>query len=138
MPATFQRLMETVFSGLARDKCFIYLDDVLVVGQTFEEHLSNLRAVFTHLKEAGLKLKPSKCHLAKPQVTYLGYVVSKQRITADPAKVAAVQEFPTPNIVRDLRSFLGLASYYRQFIPGFSKIAGPLFALTHKGSEPRM
>ena len=85
-----KRLMVTVFSGLARDKCFIYLDDVLVVGQTFEEHLSNLREVFTRLKEAGLKLKPSKCHLAKPQVTYLGYVVSKQRITADPAKVAAV------------------------------------------------
>ena len=134
-PATFQRLMETVFSGLARDKCFIYLDDVLVVGQTFEEHLSNLREVFTRLKEAGLKLKPSNCHLAKPQVTYLGYVVFKQGITADPSKVTAVREFPIPKGVRDLRSFLGLASYYRRFIPGFSRVAGPLFALTHKGNE---
>jgi len=134
-PATFQRLMETVFSGLARDKCFVYLDDVLVVGQTFEEHLSNLREVFGRLKEAGLKLKPSKCHLAKSQVAYLGYVVSRQGITADPSKVAAVREFPIPKSVRELRSFLGLASYYRRFIPGFSRIAGPLFALTHKGSE---
>ena len=134
-PATFQRLMETVFSGLARDKCFIYLDDVLVVGRTFEEHLSNLREVLTRLREAGLKLKPGKCHLAKFQVTYLGYVVSRQGITADPAKVAAVREFPTPKSVKELRSFLGLASYYRRFIPGFSKLAGPLFALTHKDIE---
>ena len=64
-PATFQRLMETVLSGLARDKCFIYLDDVLVVGKTFEEHANNLREVLTRLREAGLRLKPSKCHLAK-------------------------------------------------------------------------
>ena len=134
-PATFQRLMETVFRGLARDKCFVYLDDVLVVGQTFEEHLSNLREVFTRLKEAGLKLKPSKCHLAKSQVTYLGYVVSRQGITADRSKVTAVQDFPTPNSVKELRSFLGLASYYRRFIPGFSKVASPLFSLTHKGAD---
>jgi len=129
--------METVFSGLTHDKCFVYLDDILVVGRTFEDHLSNLKEVFTHLQEAGLKLKPSKCHLAKSQVTYLGYIVfnCKQGITADPAKVAAVREFLTPKDIRDLRSFLGLASYYRQFIPGFSKIAGPLFALICKGSE---
>ena len=97
--------------------------------------MSNLREVFTRLKEAGLKLKPSKCHLAKSQVTYLGYVVSRQGITADPSKVTAVQDFPTPNSVKELRSFLGLASYYRRFIPGFSKVASPLFSLTHKGTD---
>ena len=134
-PATFQRLMETVLSGLARDKCFIYLDDVLVVGKTFEEHTNNLREVLTRLQEAGLRLKPSKCHLAKSKVTYLGYVVSKECVTVDPDKVAAIQKFPTPASVKELRSFLGLASYYRRFIPGFSKVASPLFALTHKGRE---
>ena len=134
-PATFQRLMETVLHGLARDKCFVYLDDVLVVGKTFEEHTNNLREVLTRLREAGLRLKPSKCHLAKARVTYLGYVVSREGIVADPDKVAAVQGFPTPTTVRELRSFLGLASYYRRFIPGFSKVASPLFMLTHKGSE---
>ena len=75
-PATFQRLMETVLHELARDKCFVYLDDVLVVGKTFEEDTSNLREVLTRLRKAGLRLKPSKCHLAKARVTYLGYVVS--------------------------------------------------------------
>ena len=98
VPATFQRLMETVFSGLARDKCFVYLDDVLVVGQTFEEHLSNLREVFTRLKEAGLKLKPSKCHLAKSQVAYLGYVVSRQGITADHPKWLLYGNFQSPRV----------------------------------------
>ena len=134
--ATFQRPMKTMFRDLAQDKCFVYLDDVLVVGQTFEEHLSNLREVFTRLKEAGLKLKLSKCHLAKSQVTYLSYVVSRQGITADPSKVTAVQHFPTPKSVKELRSFLGLALYYRRFIPGFSsKVASPLFSLTYKGTD---
>ena len=97
--------------------------------------MSNLREVITQLNEAGLKLKPSKCHLAKSQVTYLSYVVSRQGITADPSKVTAVEEFPTPKNVKGLRSFLGLASYYQRFIPGFSRVASPLFSLTHKDSD---
>ena len=131
-PATFQRLMETVLAGLARERCIVYLDDILVIGRTFEEHLRNLREVFERLRQFGLRLKPSKCHLAKRQVTYLGYNVSVEGISADFSKVDAVKRFPTPNDVSSLRSFLGLASYYRRFIPGFSKVAEPLFALTRK------
>ena len=131
-PATFQRLMETVLAGLARKRCIIYLDDILVVGRTFEEHLRNLCEVFERLRQFGLRLKPSKCHLAKRQVTYLGYNVSEGGISADSSKVDAVKRFPTPNDVSSLRSFLGLASYYRRFVPGFSKVAEPLFALTRK------
>ena len=128
-PATFQRLMETVLAGIARERCIVYLDNILVIGRTFEEHLRNLREVFERLKQFGLRLKPSKCHLAKRQVTYLGYNVSVGGISADSSKVDAVKRFPTPNDVSSLRSFLGLASYYRRFIPGFSKVAEPLFAL---------
>jgi len=68
--------MEGVFPGMARKKCLIYLDDVLVMGSTFEEHLDNLRIVFASLSNAGLKLKPTKCKLAHQEVVYLGYVVS--------------------------------------------------------------
>ena len=75
-PATFQRLMEAKLRGLARQKCVVYLDDILVMGRTFQEHLSNLREVFDWLRMAGLKLKPKKCHLVKQEVKYLGYVVS--------------------------------------------------------------
>ena len=83
-PATFQRLMEAVLGGLTRDSCMVYLDDILVVGRTFEEHLSNLAKVIDHLGEANLCLKPSKCHLVKREVEYLGHIVSSHGIAADP------------------------------------------------------
>ena len=133
-PATFQRLMEGVLMGLARDKCLIYLDDVLVMGRTFAEHLSNLREVFIRLSTAGLRLKPTKCHLVRREVLFLGYLVSARGITADPGKVKAVTEFPIPTDLRSLRAFLGLTSYYRRFIPSFSAVAQPLYYLTRKNT----
>jgi hypothetical protein len=131
-PGTFQRLMESVLSGLIPEKCLLYIDDILVVGRTFEEHLQNLREVLTRLREAGLRLKPRKCHLCQRKVKYLGYIVSADGISADPEKVAAVKDFPTPLDLKSLRSFLGLASYYRRFIPCFSSMGQPLYALTRK------
>ena len=112
-PATFQRLMERVLVGLARDKCIVYLDDILVIGRTFEEHITNLKEVFSRLSGAGLKLKPSKCRLVQRRVEFLGYVVSDAGISADPKKVTGVMEFPRPSDLRALRPFLGLTSYYR-------------------------
>ena len=85
-PATFQRQMENVLMGLTREKCLVYLDDVLVLGRTFSKHLGNLREVFSGLHRAGLKLKPSKCKLGQKNVVYLGYVVSAQGISTDPSK----------------------------------------------------
>ena len=131
-PATFQRLMESVLVGLAREVCVVYLDDILVMGETFEEHLENLASVFDRLRQAGLRLKPSKCYLARWEVEYMGYVVSAKGIAADPRKMEAVRAFPTPSNLKSLRSFLGLASYYRRFIPNFVKVANPLHALTRK------
>ena len=134
-PATFQRLMETVLAGLIRNCCLVYLDDVMVIGRSFSEHLTNLRKVFERFRNANLKLKPEKCCLAGSEVLYLGYVVSRDGISADPAKVKVVKNFPQPSDVKSLRSFLGLASYYRRFIQDFSKVANPLYALTQKDVE---
>ena len=131
-PATFQRLMEIVLSGLARDSCHVYLDDVLVFGKTLEEHNQNLQCVLTRVRKAGLMLKPRKCNFAQVSVEYLGHVVSAAGIQTDPKKLLAVNQSPTPTDVKSLRSFMGLASYYRRFVPGFSKVAGPLHALTKK------
>ena len=115
--------MEVVLSGLARDSCHVYLDDVLVFGHTLEEHNSNLSKVLTRIMEAGLLLKPKKCNVAQE---CLGHVESAAGIRTNPTKLRAVEEYPTPANVKSLRSFLGLASYYRRFVPGFSKVASPL------------
>ena len=132
-PATFQRLMEVVLSGLARGNCHVYLDDVLVFGRTIEEHNANLARVFGRIRGAGLRLKPKKCEFAQESVLYLGHVVSADGIQTDPEKLRAVNHYRTPMAVKPLRSFLGLAGYYRRFVPRFSKIASPLNALTRKG-----
>ncbi len=131
-PATFQRLIETVLAGLTRSACMAYIDDILVIGKTYDEHLENLELVLDRLRKAGLKLKPGKCDFGKGEVTYLGYVVSRNGLAPDPRKVTAIQEFPQPIDLKSLRSFLGLASYYRRFIPQFSVVASPLHALTRK------
>ena len=130
--ATFQRLMEVVLSGLARRVCVVYLDDVLVFGRTIAEHNANLTQVLERLRRAGLRLKPKKCRFALTEVEYLGHVVSAQGVRTDPRKIEAVEQFSTPRDIKTLRSFLGLASYYRKFVPDFAKIAGPLHALTRK------
>ena len=134
VPATFQRLMETVLEGLTRKQCFVYLDDILVISSTWEEHLQNLHLVFERLHEAGLRLKPRKCAFALREVTYLGHVISEAGISVDPSKVEKIWSYPTPTNLKSLRQFLGIASYYRRFTPQFSKVAEPLYALTRKNT----
>ena len=131
-PATFQRLMESVLAGLVGDCCVVYLDDILVLGETFDSHIANLQRVFDRLKQATLQLKPKKCHFASSSVDYLGYHVSDKGLSTDQEKTEAVAKFPRPTDLKSLRSFLGLAPYYRRFIPCFSKIASPLHMLTRK------
>ena len=129
-PGTFQRLMEFVLAGLQWQTCLVYLDDVIVYSRDFDEHLKRLREVFEGLRQASLKLKPSKCFLLQPRVPYLGHVISAEGVKTDPEKVKAVQQWPVPSKVTDVRSFLGSASYYQRFIKNFEEIAAPLHPLT--------
>ena len=131
-PATFMRLMETVLREVNWDQCLVYLDDIIVFGDSFEQCLQRLGNVFRCLKEAGLKLKPSKCQLFKRQVSFLGHIVGKDGIACDPEKIDKVKNWPTPRSVEDVRSFLGLANYYKRFIKNFSGVARPMTALTRK------
>ena len=134
-PSTFERLMERVLAGLHWETLLVYLDDVIVYAKTVEDELNRLATVFQRLREAGLKLKAKKCHLFKESVLYLGHVVSGEGISTDPEKIRAVKEWPTPTTVKEVQSFLGLASYYRRFIARFSNIARPLHRLTEKGQQ---
>ncbi|UYV82560.1 K02A2.6-like, partial [Cordylochernes scorpioides] len=132
-PATFERLMEAVLQGLATETCIVYLDDIIVLGKNFEEHLSNIEKVFKRLEAANLKWSPKKCKLFKKEVAYLGHIISAEGVKTDPEKTETVRKWPTPKDLTQLRSFLGLCTYYRRFIPGFSNIARPLHRLTESG-----
>ena len=136
-PATFERLMEKILRGLQWETCLVYLDDIIVLGKTFEESLDNLETIFSRLREAGLKLKPSKCELMAEKVAFLGHVVGRDGIQCDPSKIEAVKEWHVPTTVTEVKSFMGLAGYYRKFIKNFSKVAEPLNHLTKKVEEFR-
>ena len=134
-PATFSRLMEMVLRGLNWERCLVYLDDIIVFGKSFDEALKNLTLVFERLRQAGLRLKPSKCSLFQSSVKFLGHMVSSEGVSCDPDKISCVRDWETPRCVTEVRSFVGFASYYRRFIPDFAKIASPLTKLTEKNSR---
>lgn len=125
-PSTFQRCMELVMRGLQWQSLLVYLDDLILFNETFDRHIEQLEEVFTRLRNSGLKLKPSKCDFFKTEVTFLGYVVSENGVKPDMDKVKSIKEWPVPKCTTDIRSFLGLCSYYRRFIRDFPSRASPL------------
>lgn len=131
-PSTFERLMEMVLKGLQWHRCLVYLDDVVVFGKNFSETLINLQEVLTCFQDANLRLKPSKCCLFQESVTFLGHRISREGVSCDPEKLEVIKKWPECRNVREVRSFLGISSYYRRFIKGFADIAAPLVNLTRK------
>lgn len=131
-PATFQRMMDTALRGLLNKYCFVYLDDSIIFGNTIQQHNDNLAIVLQRLRELGLKIQPDKCEFLKPELEYLGHIITHEGIKPNPKKIEAVREFKIPKNPTGVKSFLGLAGYYRKFIRNFSKIGKPLTDLTQK------
>ncbi len=134
-PATFQRLMDIVLAGLKWQCCLVYIDDVVIYSPTFDQHLNDLKEVFQTLREANLTLKASKCYFCRREMKYLGHVITQDGIKPDPSLTQAVSDFPQPQTIKDVQSFLGLSGYYRRFIKDYAKIAEPLINQLRKLKE---
>ena len=127
--------MDVILAGVQWSSCLVYLDDIIIMGRSFEEHLDNLGTVLARLQAAGLTLNPEKCRFFQKKVLYLGHIVSEQGVTPDPEKSKLVTGWPTPTCLVELQGFLGLANYYRHFIHGYAEVAKPLHELSRKGSD---
>lgn len=133
-PPVFQELMDKVLIGIKGKYTTAYLDDIVIYSRNVEEHICHLREVFKRLSDAGLKLKLSKCDLFKNKIKYLGHEVSEKGIKPDVGKVKVISELKAPTNIREVRRIIGMAGFYRKFIPNFSEITQPLTALTKKSA----
>lgn len=134
-PATFQRMMNRVLVGLNGIKTFVYLDDVIIIGTSLEDHQKQLKEVFGRLRKYNLKLQPLKCEFLRKEVAYLGHIITDEGVKPDPKTTECVTRFPVPKNQKDVKSFLGLAGYYRRFIKNFSQLTKPLTNLLKKDAE---
>nr|XP_025035341.1 uncharacterized protein LOC112544063 [Pelodiscus sinensis] len=135
--ATFQRLMNQVLRE-HQDYAAAYIDDIVIFSESWEEHLGHITNVLGALRKAGLTANPKKCQFGRAEVSYLGYTVGRGKLKPLVDKVQAVRDHPVPTTKRKVRQFLGLAGYYRRFIPNFSSLAAPLTDLTRKGQPERV
>ena len=129
-PAYFQLLMNKVLKGLKF--AMTYLDDIIIFSQDELQHLEHLEIVFSRLREAGLKMKRSKCDFFKSEIHYLGHLISPEGISPLPNKLDSIRHMPVPNSEKEIKQFLGLTGYYRKFVPRFADISRPLTTLTKK------
>ena len=126
-PATFQMLMNKILKKYLRKFVLVFFDDILIFSETLEDHLAHLEEVFKTLQENQLVVNLSKCIFAQLQVEYLGHIIRGDGVATDPVKIEAITQWPAPENVSQLRSFLGLTGYYRRFVQNYGYICKPLF-----------
>jgi hypothetical protein len=133
-PSTFMRVMNQILKPFIDKFVVVYFDDILVFSRSLKEHLNHLRQVFQTLRFESFFVNLKKCSFAQSQVVFLGFIVSAKGVAADPEKVRAILDWPSPNNIHDVRSFHGLASFYRRFVKGFSSLMAPITECTKKGA----
>ena len=143
-PATWCRLMQKVFNTIPTDRLILYMNDICVVSNSFEDHLQRLQEVFDCLRKHGLKIRAKKCHSAKDEVIWLGHKVSRAGVTPDAEKdprcgesfcylsVADSKQYKRRNNIKEVQTFLGVCGWWRKFVPNYSDIANPLYKLLEK------
>ena len=134
-PATFMAMMNDVLRPYLDKFVLCYLDDILIYSKNPDEHLKHIRLVLDALSRHQLHLQLKKCSFGKTQVLFLGHIISAQGVSVDPKKIEAVQQWPVPTNLKEIRAFLGFTNYYRRFVRNYSKIAAPILALTKTTSE---
>lgn len=134
-PATFQRLLDRLIGPECEPYAFAYLDDIIIVTQTFDEHLQRLEQILKRITDAGLTINPEKCEFGCAQVKYLGYIVDRHGLHIDPDKTQPIENYPNPKTIKQLRRLIGMASWYRRFIPNFAHITEPLTRLLKKDQK---
>ncbi|VDH91342.1 Hypothetical predicted protein [Mytilus galloprovincialis] len=127
---SISRVVQLVLQGLTWEECLAYLDDVIILGYSFEDHLQKLRHVLERFQQYNLKLKPSKCNLFQKEVKFLGKIVNKDGISIDRKNIDTVQKWPVPKSKKELESFLGFANYHREHVSHYAALAAPLHVLT--------
>ena len=132
---TFQRTMELALQGLQWVICLIYIDDIVVFGRTFEEHISRVEEVLKRIQAAGLKLKADKSNMFQDSVLFLGHIVSGEGVKPNPTNIAKVVDWPRPKSAKQVRQFVALGSYYRRFVKDFATMVRPMVELTKKGRK---
>ena len=133
-PTTFQSCMNHTFRVQLRKFLLVFFDDILIYKKTWEEHLKHLDEVLSILEEHLLYAKMSKCEFGMKEMLYLGHIISAKGVQFDIEKIRAMREWPAPKTVTELRGFLGLYTYYRRYVKGFSQVAAPFTDLTKKGT----
>jgi hypothetical protein len=122
----FQRAMNSSLEPLLRKRVLVFFDDILVYSRSYQDHVLHLEQVFQLLKKHQWRVKLSKCTFAKMEISYLGFIISEQGVAICPSKIQVAAKWPSPKSVKELKSFLGLADYYRKFVQHFGVISIPL------------
>ena len=132
-PSTLQSCMNHTFRAQLRKYLLVFFDDILIYNKTWEEHLKHLDEVLSILEEHLLYAKMSKCEFGMKEMLYLGHIIGAKGVQVHMEKIRAIKDWPTPKTVTELKGFIGLSTYYRRYVKGFSQFAAPLTDLTKKG-----